>query len=46
MQFLSWLFGSGNGSPKEPEKSQEEAPVVSKAAVQPVKGSTTGTIVR
>ena len=46
MQFLSWLFGGGNGSPKEPEKSEDEAPVVSKAATQPIKGSTTGTIVR
>ena len=46
MQFLSWLFGGGSGSPKEPEKSEDEAPAVSKAATQPIKGSTTGTIVR
>ena len=46
MQFLSWLFGGGSGSPKEPEKSEDVAPAVSKAATQPIKGSTTGTIER
>lgn len=46
MQFLSWLFGGGSGAAKEPEKSEDEAPVVSTAAKQPIKGSTTGTVVR
>ena len=33
MQFLSWLFGGGSGSPKEPEKSEDEAPAVSKGTI-------------